>query len=446
MAYQCRSRVVLGIACLLTLAAIAPRATAADQPADFMTITLQRTACLGSCPAYEVTIRGDGHVQFTTATAPKDGVEELHRRFAISRGVLLPGTHEDRVDPAAVDALEAQFEQAGFWDLKDEYSLEATDGSTQTVTLVVGKRKKTVVDYMGTEAGMPQAVRDLEAAIDRVAGTERWVKGSAALIPWLEQTGFDFRSTRATALALDGEDDHADEATVLALIERGAPLDQPVLSSDDLPGPAVLAGSALLEDAIRRGHAEVFLRLAKDGWLDRLGSPTVALIFAQSAAGCSPAMVDALAAAGVNIDLPESHRKSDIGDDPQGETALSTLADVYACHDEKTRVQTAERLLAHGADPNHRDSLGRTPIYGVENLELLNTLLAHGADATARSKDGQSMLFGSWNDAIVLRLLQAGASPAGKYDGGKTLAQQAGAGDMPRVKRWLAAHPDGLHP
>ncbi|GLQ89975.1 hypothetical protein GCM10007898_35500 [Dyella flagellata] len=148
-----------------------------------LTITLTRSACYGACPAYKVTIQSDGRVQFTTDTEPVDAVDAVHRQFAISRGVLFPGTHEDRVAPEAVTALPKQFEDVDFWHLKDEYRSFVTDNPTQIVTLVSGTRQKSVIDYVGVEAGMPKTVQRLEDAIDQVAGTDRWVRGSPALIP-----------------------------------------------------------------------------------------------------------------------------------------------------------------------------------------------------------------------------------------------------------------------
>ncbi|MGO4503617.1 MULTISPECIES: DUF6438 domain-containing protein [unclassified Dyella] len=429
-------------ACFVAMAIAIPSVAAANG-ADGVAITLARSACYGSCPAYNVTIHGDGLVQFTTGASPIDGVDALHRQFARSSSVLLPGTHEDKVRPEVVEALLKQFEAANFWHLKNAYRYPVTDGPTHIVTLVVGDRKKTVVDYMGTKAGMPQAVEDLEASIDRIAGTDRWVTGSPGLIPWLEQAGFDFHSNYAAALAVEGEMDDADEATVVAFIDRGAPLQQSVLPQGNMPGEPEVAGITLMESSIRRGHANLFKRLANEGWLDRLGKDKAAVVFASTAAGCSPAMVDAAADAGVDIDfsLPDESL-----DGSREKTALAALGNAYTCRQiENARSLTAARLLARGANPNHRDSLGRTPIYGVEDLELLNVLLLHGADASAKSNNGKSMVFGSWSDAIVLRLLEAGASPVGRYDyDGKTLAQEAKAQNMRQVTKWLLGHPEAF--
>ncbi|WNL45778.1 DUF6438 domain-containing protein [Dyella sp. BiH032] len=433
----------LRMAGLLAVAMAACPALAADSASPDVAMSLERSACYGSCPVYRVTIHGDGRVQFTTRTSPVHKVDAIHRQFSRSRGVLVSGTLEDRVSPEAAQALLAQFEAAGFWQLKDEYRAYVTDLPTQVITLAVGDRQKSVTDYDGRSAGMPLAAHDLEAAIDRVAGTERWVTGGPGLVPWLERNGFDFRSTGAAELAVNGEDDSADEATVLSLIDHGAPLDRPLTFRSRFAERTGAAGTMLMEASIRRGHAGVFARLAAAGWLDRLGKTKAAELLSRSAAGCSPALVDAAADAGVDIDYAVFDPRED--DDDQGKTALAELAGTYTCREqEPARIQTADRLLARGANPNHRDKLGRTPLYGVENPQLLEVLLAHGADATVKSKNGRSMVFGSWTDAIVLRLLEAGASPVGRYDyDGKTLKQKAKA-SMPLVAQWLAAHPESF--
>lgn len=428
-------------------------AARAESPVNDLTqtvITLERSACYGSCPVYRVTIEGNGQVSFTTDTAPVDGVDAVHREYQPATGVLVGGFHSDKVSTEQVASLVAKFEKAKFWGLKDTYRATVTDSPTYIVTLQAGDRKKVVVDYVGESAGMPAVVTQLEEAIDRVAGTDRWVRGTPALLPWLEKTGFDFHSADAARIAVMGERRDASEELVLALVARGAPLDAVV----EDPGNFFLArstkevaGMSLIQSAMRRGHAPLFNRLRKLGWLDRWGKDKAALVFAEDAAGCSPALVDAVAAAGVAIDAATPLGKSRYEFEAGGVTALGAMADSYSCgrpgnDAEDRRVATAAALLAHGANPNHKDGNGRTTLYGVESLALLNLLLDHGADATIKAKDGSSVIYGSWSDDVVVRLLEAGASIKGHYFGGTTLAKQMKEQPMPKVAAWLAQHPE----
>jgi hypothetical protein len=132
-----------------------------------------------------------------------------------------------------------------------------------------------------------------------------------------------------------------------------------------------------MESAIRRGHAGLFNRLAAAGWLDAMGRDQAAQLFVQHGAGCSPALVDAVADAGIDIDVPEP---------PQGGTALASVAgapcwDTAGDHREEARIATARRLLARGADPNHRGSPGFTPLYFARGHPgMMHLLLAHGAE------------------------------------------------------------------
>jgi hypothetical protein len=69
----------------------------------------------------------------------------------------------------------ARFDAIGFDGLQNEHRGQMTDLPTTTITLTRNGRTKSVLDYGGFSAGMPQAVRDLQDEIDRVAGTSRWV-------------------------------------------------------------------------------------------------------------------------------------------------------------------------------------------------------------------------------------------------------------------------------
>jgi len=125
---------------------------------DSVRIQLIRTACYGTCPDYTVTIYGNGNVEF-------DG-----HAFVGS-----PGEHRARIPREKVKELVAEFEKAGYFYLQDRYSAPVTDAPTYVTCIAFDDRKKCVIDYEGTLAGMPKSVRDLGNAIDRVADTARWI-------------------------------------------------------------------------------------------------------------------------------------------------------------------------------------------------------------------------------------------------------------------------------
>jgi len=140
----------------VVLASCAAAPTSAEQgPVE---ITLQRTVCFGFCPDYTVTISGEGEVHY-------EG-----RRFVDAVGVRTA-----TVPREDVQRLLQRFDEIGFDNLRDEYRANVTDLPTTTITLTRNGHTKRVVDYGGLSAGMPEAVRALQAEIDRVARTEQWV-------------------------------------------------------------------------------------------------------------------------------------------------------------------------------------------------------------------------------------------------------------------------------
>lgn len=150
------ARAVGAMFAAIALTACAPvEAPAQEGPVE---ITLRRTVCYGFCPAYTVTITGDGQV-----------------RYNGERFVNVVGPASATIPREDVEQLLARFDEIGFDELRDEYRGQMTDLPTTTITLVRNGRRKAVVDYGGTSVGMPRAVRDLQAEIDRVARTDQWV-------------------------------------------------------------------------------------------------------------------------------------------------------------------------------------------------------------------------------------------------------------------------------
>lgn len=96
-------------------------------------ITLSRSGCFGSCPAYEVRIDGGGNVVFDTGpNSAEMGLGE-GKDYSTQTGVRVAGRYRTSLAAEQVDALIDQFKGADFFNLKDEYQSEITDNPTYIV-------------------------------------------------------------------------------------------------------------------------------------------------------------------------------------------------------------------------------------------------------------------------------------------------------------------------
>uniref|UniRef100_UPI0035CC196A DUF6438 domain-containing protein n=1 Tax=uncultured Sphingomonas sp. TaxID=158754 RepID=UPI0035CC196A len=398
----------------------------AADPTDFE-ITLHRSACFGSCPDYRVTVHGDGLVEFDTGDNHFRGTAaQVHLEYN-GNNVLLPGHHTARVDPMAVARLLDQFRAAHFYGLKKEYAYGATDASTQVLTVRVGKASKSLTDYIGTMAGMPQAVRELEEAVDAVAGTGRWVDGNLQTIDELDKAHFDYRSRSAAMLAaaaaakLSGyRPAQGVEKLLLALVERGVPLDAKI-------GDQVL-GTILVHAAARGGSEAMFDNLASRGALTAIPRPALTAAFRN--VGCSAKIARNLVKAGADPHV--------VGDDGTALTALRGSAATCDEHPAK-ELEMGQTLIELGVPLEARDSLGWTALMGCDSPQLAKLLLKHGANPNAHDKDGTTPLLSTDDDRVAVTLLRAGADPRAKDENG-TVRAQAAKGHMPATLAWLDAH------
>lgn len=131
-----------------------------DDDLKAVTVNFERKACFGTCPAYTVTIHGDGRVEYVG----KSDVKEQ-------------GSRQGRVDKAAVKALMSQFAAAKFWSLSD-YAGEkccsvCTDMATAVTELTVKGVSHRVLHYYGCSCA-PKALFELEFAIDKSIKVEQW--------------------------------------------------------------------------------------------------------------------------------------------------------------------------------------------------------------------------------------------------------------------------------
>jgi len=173
-----------------------PQAKAEEDP---IVITIKRTPCFGTCPDYDVTMRGDGTVTYEGRS-----------------NVRIAGERTWKVDPAAVRALAREMQEAGYFELQGEYSAHVTDLPTTYTSLTIGTRSKTVKNYFKA----PEKLRDLENRIDLVSDAKRYVFISGAAIREMQKTGW--RATGADARDWMQRAIYAGDADVIgALVAAG---------------------------------------------------------------------------------------------------------------------------------------------------------------------------------------------------------------------------------
>lgn len=128
-------------------------------------VTLQRTACFGTCPVYSLEIFENGFIKF------------VGKQF-----VQAPGEHRTVISQDEVDNLISTFLKADYFAMRDSYETcvdakgvvwQVSDLPTEYSSLRVGERKKSIRDY----ACAPRELMELELEVDRVANTHRWIDG-----------------------------------------------------------------------------------------------------------------------------------------------------------------------------------------------------------------------------------------------------------------------------
>lgn len=130
-------------------------------------ITLERTTCFGTCPAYTLSIYEDGTVVY-------EGRQFVKRK----------GKARSRISKAALDELVREFDRINYFSLDDDYTGAQknckelwTDNPTATTSLNWNGKSKVIRHYHGCRgSSVLEQLTALEDKIDEVANTKRWIK------------------------------------------------------------------------------------------------------------------------------------------------------------------------------------------------------------------------------------------------------------------------------
>ena len=127
-----------------------------------LTIHFERTRCYGTCPAYTLTIHGNGLVEYQGNAHVKQ----------------MGGAH-GRLESSALKNLISEFEKAKFLSISEDYSeanckcRRCTDMTTVNTELTVRGQTHKVNHYYGC-ACASKGLFDLEKAIDKAVDSEQW--------------------------------------------------------------------------------------------------------------------------------------------------------------------------------------------------------------------------------------------------------------------------------
>jgi hypothetical protein len=122
-------------------------------------ITLERTLCFGTCPAYKLTVHGNGVVIW-------EG-----KKF-----VKTTGKAEGSIGQEQFKQLVSEFDKVRYLSLNDSYTqVTFTDAPDVTTSITVDGKTKSVKHYLG-DTSAPARLTALEDKIDEIVNTGQWVK------------------------------------------------------------------------------------------------------------------------------------------------------------------------------------------------------------------------------------------------------------------------------
>jgi len=408
-------------------------------------ITLERSGCFGTCPAYTVTVSTDGIV------------------FKGSGFVAAPGKHTDIVDADEVRKLAKRFVAADFYSMDSSYTASVTDNPFYTLSIAIDGHVKKVEDYVGSWEGMPAVITELEEEVDTFGRTERWIDGKDGLVGALQAEKFNFKSFEAQVMLKEAAS-RGTTATVRDLLEAGVPLvplpaPKPKGPHEGVPFEAVGwlnaasshpetlqtlidAGASnndqgdkdlALVGAARSGNVEAVRALVAYG--ANPNADLSKLIITESGGGMT---MQGQGAGSLLIYAAESGNPEMVREilrynpklemrDRKGRTAVFAAGESRYRDEDGARAECVRLLAQAGANVNVRDNDGNTPLHETFLTEVEEELLKLGGDVNARNMDGETPIFTTVDDSAIPLFIEHGADLTIRNNKGETVIDAAKA-------------------
>jgi ankyrin repeat protein len=413
------------------------------RPDSKVSISLRRSGCYGTCPAYVVTVSTDGIV------------------FEGDSFVVAAARHVDNIDSDQVRKLAKSFVTADFYSMDSSYSASVTDNSTYVLSIAIDGHTKEVMDYVGAWVGMPAVITELENEVDAVARTHRWIGGSDGLVLLLMAEKFNFKTFEAQVMLKEAAS-RGQTATVRQFLEAGVPLKPLPAPKPKEPDMAVALEHVGWLNAAS-SHADTLQVLIDAGASKNDQSDKdLALVGAAKSGKVTGARALIAYGANPNADLsklvitdsnggmtmesegagslliygaasgnPEMvreilryHPKLEMRD-REGKTAIFAAASYLFRDEDGARAECVRLLAQAGANVNARDDDGNTPLHETFLTDVEEELLKLGADVNARNKDGETPIFTTVDDEAIPLFIEHGADLTIRNSKGETVMEAA---------------------
>ncbi|HUA01734.1 MAG TPA: TonB family protein [Candidatus Aquilonibacter sp.] len=374
----------------------------------------------------DILVSGDGSVEYK---GEGTGVAE--------------GKHKRQIKAEEVQMLLGAFRKANFFSLDDDYSVNATDVGSESTSIQIGDRRKTIADNYVQK---PAVLAEVQKAVLEYSHSDQWTKGNRDTVPGLvaETPNTTVRrevlSNALPAAALYGdttvvreilaypvdlnrEGPFKDTALMLAADRGLADMVDALLKAGADPHRVDESGRNALIFGAGSGNSEVVKLLISAGLKadarDEYGDTA---LMAAAAAG-NPVSVRLLLKNGADVNATNSRRQTALLSGATGDSGFSILEmgrpHADAPEDKIHRDVAVGLLLDAGAHINAHGWFGETALFSLDENAVRELIRRH-ADLEARNELGETPLIETVSGSIADILIKAGADVNARDKNGKT--------------------------